>query len=94
MAKGAAQNITFLKNPAYVPYRALISEGFPDLIVAGRCISAGKTAFASIRVQSSCMDMGQAAGVAAAMSARSGKAVQEVEVNALVARLREIGAKI
>ena len=40
------------------------------------------------------MDMGQAAGVAAAMSARSGKAVQEVEVNALVARLREIGAKI
>ena len=94
VAKGAAQNITFLKNPAYVPYRALISEGFPDLIVAGRCISAGKTAFASIRVQSSCMDMGQAAGVAAAMSARSGKAVQEVEVNALVARLREIGAKI
>ena len=94
VAKGAAQNITFLKNPAYVPYRALISEGFPDLIVAGRCISAVKTAFASIRVQSSCMDMGQAAGVAAAMSARSGKAVQEVEVNALVARLREIGAKI
>lgn len=94
VAKGAAQNITFLKNPAYVPYRALIAENFPDLIVAGRCISAGKTAFASIRVQSSCMDMGQAAGVAAAQSARTGKSVQDIDVNALVSRLREIGAQI
>ena len=56
VAKGATQNITFLKKPAFVPYRALIAPDFPDLIVAGRCISAGKTAFASIRVQSSCMD--------------------------------------
>ena len=39
-------------------------------------------------------DVQGSAGVAAAMSARSGKAVQEVEVNALVARLREIGAKV
>ena len=56
VAKGATQNITFLKKPAFVPYRALIAPDFPDLIVAGRCISAGKTAFASIRVQSSCME--------------------------------------
>ncbi len=94
VAKGATQNITFLKKPAFVPYRALIAPDFPDLIVAGRCISAGKTAFASIRVQSSCMDMGQAAGVAAAQSARSGKDVQDIDVNVLVNRLREIGAQI
>ncbi|MBO4670673.1 MAG: FAD-dependent oxidoreductase, partial [Bacteroidales bacterium] len=62
VAKGASQNVTFLKTPAYVPYRALYAPGFGNLLVAGRCISADKTAFASLRVQASCMGTGQAAG--------------------------------
>lgn len=92
--KGASQSVTFLEQPAYVPYRALIAENFPNLLVAGRCLSADKVAFASLRVQASCMGTGQAAGVAAAFSAKSGKAVQDIDVPALVERLSEIGAQI
>lgn len=92
VAKGASQNITFLKTPAYVPYRALYAPGFGNLLVAGRCISADKTAFASLRVQASCMGTGQAAGVAAALASASGVPVDAVDVPQLVARLRALGA--
>lgn len=94
VANGDKQNITFLKEPAYVPYRSLIADDFPNLIVAGRCISADKTAFASIRVQASCMDMGQAAGVAAAQCVSAGRSVQEADMAALTTRLRNMGACI
>ncbi len=72
----------------------MIASDYPNLIVAGRCISADKTAFASIRVQSSCMEMGQAAGVAAEQCAKTGKPVDEVNVEALVARLVSMGAQL
>lgn len=94
VASGPAQNITFLKTPAYVPYRALIAPTHSNLIVAGRCLSADKKAFASLRVQASCMDMGQAAGTAAAMAAISGLPVQGVNTELLVAKLREQGSII
>ena len=87
VASGPEQNITFLKTPAYVPYRALYAPGFGNLLVAGRCISADKTAFASLRVQASCMGTGQAAGVAAAMAAASGVTVDNVDVPALAAKI-------
>jgi hypothetical protein len=94
VASGPAQNITFLKTPAYVPYRALIAPTHSNMIVAGRCLSADKKAFASLRVQASCMDMGQAAGTAAAMAAISGLPVQEVNTELLVTKLREQGSII
>lgn len=94
VAKGASQNVTFLKTPAYVPYRALYTDGFPNLLVAGRCISADKTAFASLRVQASCMGTGQAAGVAAAQSVASHVGVDAVNINKLITTLREMGAII
>ena len=91
VANGASQNITFLKTPAYVPYRALYSPGFGNLLVAGRCISADKTAFASLRVQASCMGTGQAAGVAAALAAQASCGVDCIDVNALQERLSALG---
>lgn len=93
-SKGASQSVTFLEEPAYVPYRALIAEGFPNLLVAGRCLSADRVAFASLRVQASCMGSGQAAGVAAALASASGVAVQDVDVPALVAELKNMGAQL
>ena len=94
VAHGASQNVTFLKTPAYVPYRALYAPGFGNLLVAGRCISADKTAFASLRVQASCMGTGQAAGVAAALAASSGSAVSGIDISNLVERLIRFGACI
>ncbi len=93
-SKGASQSVTFLEEPAYVPYRALIAEGFPNLLVAGRCLSADRVAFASLRVQASCMGSGQAAGVAAALASASGVSVQDVDVPALVAELKNMGAQL
>ncbi len=93
-SKGASQSVTFLEEPAYVPYRALIAEGFPNLLVAGRCLSADRVAFASLRVQASCMGSGQAAGVAAALASASGVAVQDVDVPSLVAELKNMGAQL
>lgn len=91
---GATQSVTFLKQAAYVPYRALVANGFPNLLVAGRCISADRQAFASLRVQASCMGMGQAAGVAAAQAVQGKTEVNvlQLDTDRLTSRLREIGA--
>ena len=93
-AAGHAQNVTFLKQAAYVPYRALYADAFPNLLVAGRCISADKTAFASLRVQASCMGTGQAAGVAAALASAEKTGVNDINTPALIERLRGMGAVI
>ena len=93
-SKGASQVRITLEQPAYVPYRALIAPDWPNLLVAGRCISTDRRALASLRVQASCMGTGQAAGVAAAHSIREGVSVQSVDTDALVATLRDWGAVI
>ncbi|MBQ9961748.1 MAG: FAD-dependent oxidoreductase [Alistipes sp.] len=92
--KGSSQIAHFLEQAAYVPYRALIAEQYPNLLVAGRSLSADRKAFASMRVQASCMGTGQAAGVAAAMCAESGCGVKDVDIEALVKKLRDLGAQI
>ena len=93
-SKGSGQVLIKLQQAAYVPYRALIAKDFPNLIVAGRCISADRKALASLRVQASCMGIGQAAGVAAAQSLRQGRDVQDIDIPELTSRLREMGAFI
>ncbi len=93
-SKGSEQVRITLKQPAYVPYRALIAPDYPNLLVAGRCISTDRRALASLRVQASCMGTGQAAGVAAAQSIATGKKVQDIDTDALVQTLREMGAKV
>ncbi|MFA7235654.1 MAG: FAD-dependent oxidoreductase [Phycisphaeraceae bacterium] len=80
-------------NQAYhVPYRALVAKGREELWVAGRCFSATHDAHASCRSMGQTMSMGQAAGLAAAMSLRHRCAAGEVPVAELQARLRAMGA--
>ena len=64
-AKGAGQQLTQLKTDCYVPHEALVAKGFPNLIAAGRCISAEREPYASLRVQATCMSIGEAAGLMA-----------------------------
>ena len=52
-----------------IPYRCLIPEKTDGLLVAGRCISGTHEAHAVYRVTGTCMAIGQAAGLAAAMAA-------------------------
>ncbi len=93
-SKGSGQVLIKLQQAAYVPYRALIARDFPNLIVSGRCISADRKALASLRVQASCMGIGQAAGAAAAQSIKELCAVQNIDTAVLVETLRSWGAFI
>ncbi len=63
-----------------VPYRALLPQGLDNVLVAGRSISATHAAFGSSRVMATCMAIGQGAGLAAAMLARQGGTIREVDV--------------
>ncbi len=65
------------KEPYDIPYRCLIPQGMENLLVAGRCISASHEGHASTRLTPTCFAMGEAAGAAAARSARSGRPVGE-----------------
>lgn len=69
-ASTTGQRCEFLKDAAFVPYRCLYAEGFPNYLVCGRAFSADPVASASVRVQASCMGLGQAAGAAAALCLR------------------------
>ncbi len=105
---GSSQRLTFLEQPAYVPYRALIAKDFPNILVAGRCLSADRAAFASLRVQASCMGTGQAAGLAAAQACGAPAAIQAgteaggsmlpdvrtLPAAPLIARLKALGAAL
>ena len=88
------QRCEFLKNAAFIPYRSLVSPGFPNLIVAGRSLSADEVASASVRVQASVMGLGQAAGAAAAWCFKSGATVLDVDITALRDILTGYGANL
>jgi len=81
--------------PYAVPYRALTPEGgdCSNLLVPG-CVSATHVAFCSIRLESTWMGLGEAAGVAAARAVAADRAVQEIDVAALQERLRARGVNL
>jgi hypothetical protein len=54
--------------PYQIPLRSLIARDGKNLMMAGRCFSADQLVLSSARVSTSCSMMGQAAGIAAAMS--------------------------
>ncbi len=63
-----------------VPYRALMPVTVENLLASGRCISVDRDALGSVRGEPVCMATGEAAGVAAALAAQGGRAVQDVPV--------------
>lgn len=55
---------------ATIPLRALVPKNSRNLLVAGRCLSSDRLANSALRVQASCMAMGQVAGAAAAIAGK------------------------
>jgi hypothetical protein len=55
-----------------IPWRSMYSRNIPNLMLAGRIISASHVAFASTRVMATCAHGGQAVGVAAALCLKHG----------------------
>ncbi len=74
-----------------IPLRALVPKGSRNLIVAGRSVSSDRLANSGLRVQASCMGMGQAAGVTAALAAKSGSTPLEVPLAEIHVLLKEHG---
>lgn len=62
------------------PYRALLPREVDNLLVAGRCGSATFLGHAAGKSMGNMMDLGQAAGVAAALSAADGVAPRALDV--------------
>ena len=93
---GAKTNTTHLKPGQYyyIPLRALIVKEFENLMVCGRCISATHEAGAAVRVTPIAMGMGQAAGVAAAMSAKRDGIVRNLNCADVQHALESMGAAI
>jgi hypothetical protein len=77
-----------------VPLRALIPKGIEHLIVAGRCISGTHEAHSSYRVMPISMATGHAAGVCAALAAKSGKSPRDIPAVEVQQELVRQGANI
>ena len=78
----------------HIPYRIMLPEKVKNLLVACRAASSTKTASGALRVTVSCMQMGEAAGVAAAMAAKEGISPDEIDFKVLQKTLIDGGAII
>ena len=63
----------------FIPYRCMVTNEVSNLILAGRCISTEYEAHATIRVMITCMRLGEAAGMAAAQSLKTGIAPNQLD---------------
>ncbi len=75
-----------------VPLSALVPKNSRNIMVAGRCVSSDRLANSGLRVQASCMAMGQAAGVAAALATERGTTPGELPLTEIHGLLRSHGA--
>jgi hypothetical protein len=76
-----------------VPYRALLPQQVENLLVAGRCISADRVAFAATRQMMCCTVTGQGAGAAAAAATLDGVTCRQVDRERVQRILREQGVR-
>ena len=83
---------TFHQTKGYtIPYGCLVPETVDGLLLAGRNISGTHMAHANFRVMPICINMGQAAGIAAALSVRKNILPRDVDVQDIQHILRENG---
>jgi glycine/D-amino acid oxidase-like deaminating enzyme len=77
-----------------IPLRCLLPRGIDGLLVAGRCLSGTHEAHSSYRVMPIVMATGQAAGVCAALAARSNLSTRAVPVERVQDELINQGADL
>ena len=75
-----------------IPLGALIPKESRNIMVAGRCVSSDRLANSGLRVQASCMGMGQAAGVVASLAAAQRTTPLEVPLEEVHRELKKHGA--
>ncbi len=77
-----------------VPYRSMLPKGVENLLVAGRSIGGDRTSHAAVRNMMCCAVSGQGAGVAAALSVKTGRGFSELDLAAVQAELVRQGARV
>jgi hypothetical protein len=77
-----------------IPYRAILPEKIPNLMICGRCIDADKDAHGALRVMISLNQTGEAAGVACYEALSSGKTVQTIDFTAFRNKMKNGGSII
>ncbi len=77
-----------------MPYRCLVPAKLEGLLAAGRCFSSDQAANSMFNVISHCIQMGQAAGTAAALSVNSNVQPRRVDIKALQKRLTAQGVRL
>jgi len=77
-----------------IPYRCLVPVKMDNLLVAGRCLSADFMAQSGCRLIMACMNMGEAAGTAAALSLKHGITPRKVDRVELQRDMLEAGMNI
>ncbi len=63
-----------------IPYGCLLPKNIENLLLSGRNISGSHMAHSNFRIMSVCIALGEAAGVAAALSVKQNKRLVNVEV--------------
>jgi hypothetical protein len=85
----------YLEHEGYdIPYRSLVPKRIDGLLVTGRCISSEQQPYESHRAMIPMMAIGQASGVAAALSALQGVKPRDLDVPALQKALIGQGAEL
>ena len=74
-----------------IPYRSLLPRSLENVYVTGRCISADRQVFGSVRVMAGAFITGMAAGLAASPALQNVGITRQVNVPALRDRLRREG---
>lgn len=94
--KGGRTQFIFIKEGGSyaIPYRCLLPKGIEGLLIAGRTISAAQDANGTVRLQSTVICQGQAAGTAAAIAVHSKTTPRNVDIKELRKTLIKQGACI
>ena len=77
----------------HIPYRALVPKRAKNLLVAGRAIGGDRIAHAATRNMACCAVAGQGAGIAAALSLRTARELDRVDVALVQAELERQGVR-
>lgn len=90
---GKSARLVFLEENKVgtIPLGAMLPKGVGNMLVAGRAISSDQGANSALRVQASCMAMGQAAGVVAALAASQHCDPRDVPLDLIRKCLTDIG---
>ena len=88
--KSLVHQISYQPGDYYeIPYRAMVTNEVENLVVAGRCISTTFLMQASVRIIPTCIDMGEAAGMATILANQSGTPLNALDGKDIAEKLGE-----